>query len=329
MNLPIKQFTRRVEQTPQARRRLERRLLQLIDKYFEDPDRRDGRGRKSRFLRKVEKALRQLTHATGWQRWEDLDPNVRQEAKALVRTACHGQESFEALMNRVSALRGRVNRAGHVRKARQPIEGCDALREGLPQGFAVERLHTVGRLAKAGRQLGNCAKNNGYGLHDKLRQRESDFYLVLRGDDAVAMFEADLESGKITEFRDKRNDDEVELPRCVLLDLQRCLALDGDEVWACLQQGAASVFATVSGEIDNPDWFCKNVKVWCGARRLVIWERGKRRRPDQWSSFKWEGANWVATDASSRTRLDALMTRHPSIAKLAHGVAKPRARPKT
>ena len=29
-----------------------------------------------------------------------------------------------------------------------------------------ERLHAVERLAKAGRRLDNCAKNNGGGLHD-------------------------------------------------------------------------------------------------------------------------------------------------------------------
>ena len=318
----IKQFTRSATQNLRARRQLERRLLKLIDRYFAHPGRRDGRGRKSRFLRKVERALRQLKHATAWQCRPDLDPNVRQEAKALVRTACHGQVPFDALMNRASALRGRVNRAGLVRNARQPIEGCDPLREELPQGFAVERLHTVERLAAAGRRLGNCAKNDRYGLHDRLRERESDFYLVLRGDDAVAMFEADLESGKIAEFLGKRNNDEVALPRCVLIDLLCRLALDGDEVEACLQQGAASVFATGSGEVDNPDWHRKNVKIWCGARRLVIWERGKRGRPDQWSSFAWERANWVATDASSRYRLDALMTRHPPIAMLAHRVAK-------
>ena len=171
----IKQFTRSATQNLRARRQLERRLLKLIDRYFAHPGRRDGRGRKSRFLRKVERALRQLKHATAWQCRPDLDPNVRQEAKALVRTACHGQVPFDALMNRASALRGRVNRAGLVRNARQPIEGCDALREELPLGFAVERLHTVERLAAAGRRLGNCAKNNGHGLHDRLRESESDF----------------------------------------------------------------------------------------------------------------------------------------------------------
>ena len=320
----IKQFARSVMQNPRARRQLERRLLKLIDRYFADPGRRDGRGRKSRFLRKVERALRQLQHATAWQCRQDLDPNVRQEAKALVRTACHGQVPFEALMTRASALRGRVNRAGHVRKARQPIEGCDPLQAELPQRFSVTRLHTAERLASAGRRLGNCAKNNGHGLHDRLRRRESDFYLVLRDNDPVAMFEADLETSKITEFLGKRNDDEVELPRRVLIELLRRLELNGDEVEACLQQGAASIFATGSGDMRDPDWRRENLKVWCGVRRLVVWERGKRGRPDQWSSFEWDRANWVASDASSRYCLDALMTRHPFIAMLAHRAAKPR-----
>ena len=322
MMILIKQFTRRVTQNPRTRLRLERRLTKLIDEYFAHPARWDGRGRKSRFLRKVERALRQLTHATGWQYRADLDPNVRQEAKALVRTACHGQEPFDALMARASALRGRVNRAGRARNARQPIEGCDPLQVELPLGFAVERLHTVERLAAAGRRLGNCAKDNGYGLHGNLRERESDFYLVLRGDDPVAMFEVDLETSKITEFLGKRNDDDVQLPRCVLIELLCRLALNGDDVDACLQQGAASIFATGSGDARNPDWRRKNLKVWCSVRRLVVCERGKGERRDRWSSFHWDGANWIASYASSRDRLDALMTRHPSIAMLARRVTK-------
>ncbi len=323
LNKLIEQLARSATPSLRARRRLERRLLKLIDEYFAHPSRRDGRGRKSQPLRDGERALRQLIHATAWQHREDLDLNVRQEAKALVRTACHGQVPFEALMNRASALRGRVNKAGRVRRARQPVEGCDPLREELPQGFSVERLHTVERLAGAGHRFGNCAKNNGYGLHDRLRERESDFYLMLRGDDPVAMFEVDLETGKINEFLGKGNDD-VTLPRCVLIGLLRRLELNGDDVEACLQQGAASIFASGSGDVLHPDWEHEGLKVWRGARRLVVWEHRRRRRRDSWSSFEWERANWVASDASSRRRLDALMTLHPAIAVLARRATKSR-----
>ena len=327
MELFIKQFAQNAAQSPQARRRLERGLSKLTEEYFAHPSRRDGRGRKSGLLRKVEGALRQLIHATAWRCQPDLDSNVRQEAKALVRTACHGQVPFEVLMNRASALRGRVNKAGRVRNARQPVKGCDALREELPQGFSVERLHTVERLAAAGRRLGNCAKNNGNGLHDRLRKRESDFYLMRRGDDPVAMFEVDLETGKIDEFLGKGNDD-VALPHCVLIALLRRLELNGDDVDACLQQGAAAIFASGSGDVRNPDWERGKLKVWRGARRLVVWEHRKRQRRNrrrssfEWSSFEWDGDDWVASDASSRYRLDALMTRHPSIAELAHSAMK-------
>ena len=323
----IVQFAQSATQSPRAMGRVVRRLSELIDEYFADPSRRDGRGRKSELLRKVERALRQLIHATAWQHREGLDLNVRQDAKVVVRTACHGQVPFEALMNRASALRGRVNKAGRVRNARQPVKGCDPLREELPQGFSVERLHTVERLAEAGRRLGNCAKNNGYGLCDRLRKRESDFYLMLRGNDPVAMFEVDLETGKIDEFLGKGNDD-VALPRCVLIALLRGLELNGDDVEACLQQGAASIFASGAGDVDHPDWEREGLKVWRGARRLVVWKRRKRQRRNrrrssfEWSSFEWDGDDWVASDASSRYGLDGLMTRHPSIAELAHSAMK-------
>ena len=310
----ILQFARSATQSPRARRRVEGRLSNRIDEYLADSSPRDGRGCK------VERTLRQLNHATAWQCWPDLDPNVRQEARALVRTACHGHMPFEALMERASALRGRVNRAGRARNARQRINDCEPLREELPQGISVERLHTVALLAHAGRDLGNCAKNNAYGMHDRLRDRESDFYLVRRGNDPVAMFEVVLETDKITEFRGKENDD-VELPRRVLVVLLRRLELNGDDVEACLQQGAASIFATGSGDMRDPDWQRGNLKVWRGSRRLVIREGGKRR---EWSSFEWSRANWVASHASSRPHLDALMTRHPAIAVLAQRAVRRR-----
>ena len=321
------QLIRRFASNAGQGRRAKHRISALVDEYFGHPSRHDGRGRRSKYLRAVERTLRHLDRATAWRCQPDLDPNVRQEAKALVRTACHGQVPFEALMERASALRGRVNKAGRVRNARQPVQGCDPLREELPQGFSVERLHTVERLTAAGRRLGNCAKHNGNGLHDRLRRRESDFYLMRRGDDPVAMFEVDLETGKIDEFLGKGNDD-VALPHCVLIALLHRLELNGDDVDACLQQGAASIFATESSDVRNPDWEREGLKVWCGARRLVVWEHRKRRRRNrrrssfEWSSFEWDGDDWSASDVSSRYRLDGLMTRHPSIAELAHSAMK-------
>ena len=309
----IKQFAQDATRSRQGKRRVERRISERIDEYFADPLRRDGRGRKPEFLCKAKTALQHLICATNWQSRPHLDPNVQQEAQALVKTACHGQTPFESLMERASALRGRVNKSGKTHNARKPIEGCDPLREALPHGFAAERLHTVERLAQAGRRLGNCAKNNAYGLHDRLRQRESDFYLMLRGSDPVAMFEVDLETAKIIDFRGNRNAD-VELPRPVLIALLRRLQFNGDDVEACLQQGAASIFATGPADVREPDWQCGNLSVWLRPSRLLIKESRKRER---WSSFEWYEANWKASDASRRRRLDALMTRYPSIARLA------------
>lgn len=304
-------FARNATQTFRARHRVRGRLTRLVAGYFADPSRRDGRGRSAKELRRAEKALRHLIHAIVWQHWRDLDPNVRREARALVQAACHGRMPFEALMRRASKLRGRVNRSGKARNDRMPIRGCRRLREALPQGFVVERLHTVERLAKAGRWFGNCAKDNGYGLHDALRRRRSDFYRVQRGDEPVAMFEVALKAGKITEFLGQRNSD-IELPRIVLVAMLRRLQLNGDHVDACLRQGAASIFATGSADPEKPHWQRKRLKVWYAAGRLVLCE-GRRER---WSSFEWDG-EWEASDASRRQRLDDLMTRHPSLAKLA------------
>lgn len=307
----IRQFARYATQTPRARRRVVRRTSMRVDEHFADPSRRDGRGRSAKELRRAEKALRHLNRAVVWQHRRDLDPNVRREARALVQAACHGRMPFEALMRRASKLRGRVNRSGKVRNDRMPIRGCRRLRKALPQDFVVECLHTVERLAKAGRWFGNCAKDNGYGLHDALRRRRSDFYWMQRGSEPVAMFEVALKAGKITEFLGRRNSD-IELPRTVLVAMLRQLRLNGDHVDACLRQGAASIFATGSADPEQPHWRRKRLKVWYAAGRLVLCE-GRR---EQWSSFEWDG-EWEASDASRRQRLDDLMTRHPSLAKLA------------
>lgn len=322
----IKQFARGATQSRRARLRVERRLAAVVDDHFKDPARLDGRGRKTKELCAVETALRHMIHAIGWQTQQDLDLNVRQKAQALVKTVCHGQVSFKDLMDQASTLRGRVNRAGKVRNARKPVKGCKPVRAELPQGFAVERLHTVERLAKVGRAFGNCAKNNGHGLHDALRKRESDFYLVLRRDEPLAMFQVDLETAKVTEFKGQRNDD-VELPRAVLIAMLRGLKLNGDDVEACLQQGAAAIFATGFGDVHKPHWQRGKLKAWRGPGRLLIKEDAKppkangRRRPDRWSSFEWDG-DWESSYASKRHRLDDLMTHHPSLAKLARKAVK-------
>lgn len=313
LNRLIRQFAGKANQG----RRAADRLRALVDRHFEHPGRRDGRGRRAQAVLDAQRTLRHLVCATDWQNRPNLDFNDRREARALVRTASHGQGSFADLMERAKKLRGRINQRGAERNARLPIKGCDPLREGLPRCYVVERLHTRERLAWAGRKLGNCAKNNAHCLHDRLWQRESDFYVIGRGDDLVAMFEVDLETNVITEFHGKENAD-VKLPRDALIALQRRLGLNGDGVDACLQQGAASIFAARPGAVHEPDWRCGNLKVWWAERQLVFKE-SRRRRP--WSSFTWSGANWAAADASSRRRLDGLMTRHPFLAKLAHAAA--------
>lgn len=316
----IGKLIRQLARAARRGRRVEGRISALVDEHFALPSRRDGRGRKSQELRAVVRALRHLVRATEWQHQPDLDPNVRREAQALVTTACHGHMPFNDLMKQAKVLRGRVNKAGKVRNARQPIKGCEPLQEELPRRFSVERLHTVERLARAGRGLGNCAKNNDHGLHDDLRQRDSDFYLVSRDAEPEAMFEVDLKSGEITQFLGKENAD-VDLPRRVLIALLRRLRLNGDHVEACLRRGAASIFVNGLKDMAKPDWRRRTLMVWCAPGQLVIKEG---QRPGGWSRFEWDGKDWDASRASRRWRLDDLMTRHPKVARLAREAMKSR-----
>lgn len=311
----IRQFACRATQSSGQRRRTVQRLSALVKRHFADPLRWDGRGRRSQDLRAVEKALRHLTNAASWQHRPDLDANVRREAKALVKTACHGQTPLEELMKRASALRGRVNKCGKVRNERKAIVGCEPLSLALLGDYSVERLHTVAKLASAGRALGNCAKDNGCGMHDALRQRGSDFYLVRRERHPVAMLETDLETDEITEFEGPSNA-EPELPRAVLLALLRRLRLNGDHMDACLQSGAASIFTSQRANILKPSYQRGKVRIWQPRRQLVIKEGS--RSGQGWSSFRWDGTEWVSSGASSRDRLDDLMTRDPDVAVLAN-----------
>ena len=319
----IRQFARGATQSSRQRRRVVRRLSVLVDKHFEDPLRRDRRGRRSQDLRAVAKALGHLTNATSWQHRLDLDANVRREAGALVQTACHGRTPLPELMKRASALRGRVNKCGRLRNARKPIEGCEPLSVRLLGGYKVERLHTVERLASAGRALGNCAKDNGHGLHDALRQRRSDFYLLRCGKGPVAMLEVELETAEITEFLGPSNAS-IDLSRFVLRDLLRQLRLNGDHVDACLQNGAATIFATGAANYLKPSYQRGRVRIWQARRQLVVKEGLRPGRG--WSSFRWGRGGWVPSHASSRDRLDDLMTGDPDIAVLAYKATRPRGR---
>ena len=292
------------------------RLQRAVDSYFEEPSRRDARGRTAAELDKVGKTLRQLIRAIGWQ--DHPDPIVNGEAKALVRTTAHAQDPFEKLMPRASKLEGSVRKSGRRRKAQQPIAGCEPLRMALPQGFSVERLDTVARLASAGRTFGNCAKDNGHGEHDRLRRREADFYLVQRDGATVAMFDVDLASSKIEQFVGRRDED-PELPRSVLVAMLSSLRLNGDEVRGCLHHGVLFIF--VSGEADRakPHFSRRGLRVWYGRKRIAVCERGARG--ERWSSFTWEGDDWDSTYGSERHSLAGLMTHHPEIAVIAREAA--------
>ena len=311
----IKQFARLATQSSRHRRRVARRLSELAVEYFKNPLRRDGRGRRAQDLRAAEKGLRHLKNATSWQHRQDLPANVRKEARALVQTACHGQTPLEELMKRASALRGQVNKCGKVRNDRKAVEGCDPLSLTLYVGYSVERLHTVEKLASAGRAMGNCAKDNGYGMHDALRERDSDFYLMRRGNEPVAMLQVDLATDRITAFLGRSNA-EVELPRLVLRSMLRRLGLNGDHVEACLQRGVASIFVTGAAKFPKPSYSRGKLHIWQARRKLVVKEGRQSGRG--WSSFQWDGTEWVPSRASSRDRLDDLMTRDPEVAVLAN-----------
>lgn len=303
-------------------RRTADRVQTLVDAHFDDPARRDKRGRKAEELRTVRAALGHLIAATGWRTRETLDPNVRHRARTLVTTASHGQMPLAELMLKAKRLRGQVNRAGKIRNARRPVDGCDPLRIELPSDYWVERLHTVETLAHAGRVLGNCTKDNGFGKHDDLRDRRCDFYIVGRQQESVAMFDVVLDTNRIGELLGVRNDD-VRLPRTVLVAIQSGLDVDGDDVDACLRVGAASIFANAGADPQRPNYLDGLFRLWWRPNRIVM--REGRDGNHRWSSFRWEGNGWHPAVPSSRRRMDRVMTRRPRVAMLAQqAVRRPR-----
>lgn len=317
----VKQFASEAKQG----RQVAERLQALVDLHFREPSRRDARGRTAAELAKAGKTLRQLIRAIGWQ--GHPDPIVNGKAKALVRTAAHAQNPFEKLMRRASKLEGSVRKSGRRRKAQQPIAGCEPLREELPDGFSIERLHTVAMLASAGRALGNCVKDNGHGEHDRLRRREADFYLVRQGDTAVAMFDVALRSGEVEELHGPRNGD-VELPASVLFAMLSRLRLNGDGLEQCMGHGLLFIFLSGEADEDKPHFSRPGLRVWRGRKRLAVWEQ-PAPGDTGWSSFTWKRGCWNRSYCAHRTGLDELMTHHPEIAVIAHeaaGIGTPKRR---
>lgn len=298
------------------------RLTQRVDEYLDAPERRNGRGVDAKVLQEVGTTLMHLNSATKWQDDGSLG-NLHTLAKKLVNTAGHAKVPFEELMVRATKLRGAVNKEGERRNNRKRIEGCETLREELPKGYVVERLCTLAQLMSAGGTLENCATDNRW-LHRRLRQREADFYLVRDQDnEAVAMCEVDLETSEITDFLGQRNAD-VRLPHPTLVAMLSKLGVGGDDMEACLQRGAASIFATGAADLDAPDYRSGRLRVWAVKRQLVVQRRGGKGKKwrGQWSSFRWDGVSWERASASRLDRLDGLMTRHRRIAKLARRAAK-------
>ena len=297
-------------------RRVAERLQALVDQHFREPSRRDARGRTAAELAKAGKTLRQLVRSIGWQCHPD--PNIRQKAKALVKTTAHAKVPFEELMASASELNGQVIKCGRRRAAQQPIAGCEPLRVELPEGFSVERLHTRAKLANAGRLLGNCVKDNGHRHHDRLRGREADFYLVWREGTAVATLDVELDGSRIRHILGPRND-EAELPRSVLFAMLSRLRLNGDDVEECRRHGLLHIFLTGEADRAKPQFRRRGLRIWQGHKRLAVWER--QMGGEQWSSLTWDGNEWDPIWSAERQGIDDLMTRHPEIAVIAREAA--------
>ena len=128
---------------------------------------------------------------------------------------------------------------------------------------------------------------------------------------------------RLGQTRAKYNE-EPELPSVVAFTMLHELRLNGDDVEAWVQRGAASIFVTGRADKSEPD-FCSpagTVSIWQGRKQLVVKEqrlprsrhRAGRAGHDKWSIFRCceeEEEELVPSEGSyyGTERLAYLMTR--------------------
>ena len=235
---------------------------------------------------RIRKVYRDVTLVVGH---ADTHPNadVKREARELVRAVQHLR--FEEIESRRSRFKGRLKAAGHARNERRKLESRRRHTIGRPtDDLTVVQLTSSDQLQSAGRALRNCAAHKrglGWTHHEALREGDSDFYLLEKSRDGVALIEVGTDDRDVLDIRAVGNED-FQLPsRRVGLDLLRKLEATADDIEAFTAVGAFSVFLPRVTRtrrritVGDDEYRC-----WCfpEQRQIVL-----QRRGGPWSSFKW------------------------------------------
>lgn len=266
-------------------------VRRALDGYFSDGSRHDGRGRKAAELEKVKTTLRHIVGMPGWVEDIRYDLNFRRRIRDLLRHIAHGQPWATTVVE-CSTARGLANRAGQAwneGKEYGPGEPID-----LVAGHTDHPLNTIAKMRRGGRRGGNCLRDNEYGHHDQLRDRESEYHEIRNSGVGVAWLRVECESREIAEIHGPGNDEDVDLPVDVLWALCRKLGVSGDYEDLFLRSGVLSIFLEGKVDRDDPMRTVRGYRFWWRPREIVVHDS----RRDRWSRFVWRRRAWRAAGPS-------------------------------
>ncbi len=270
-----------------------RKVREALDGHFTHPARRDHRGRRSAALRK---AVTTLRHIVGMQRWvlddERYDVNVRRRVRSYLRHIDH-RVSWSQTVDECQKARGLVNGATRKRHEQEEFGSGDPV--VLDADHVSHPLNSVAKLQRGGRRGGNCLRDNDFGYHDELRDRDAEFHEIRRSGVAVAWLRVECGFREITDIYGPGNE-EADLPVEVLWELCRKLDVSGDGQEVFLGKGVLTMFLDGAADPEAP------MRVVSAGYRFW-WRRGEivvhDSRRDRWSRFRWRGRRWRAAGPSA------------------------------
>lgn len=280
--------------------KIARLLPTRLRNYRSRPGNRDGRGVKHAVNEQIAKTFTQLRYALRHIQTH-ADGNIRREARTLVRSL--QSDAFEEVSRRASRYIGAVNRAGHQRKERARLNNRAIT---LVDDLLVTQLNSSDQLSAVGRQFRNCvASKRGWG-HEYLRSGETEFYLIERTGEPIALMEVHAESREISQIAGPENDD-VRLTRRQALGICRALDVSGDDEPTFTQVGAYRMFR--DGDPFHTGWLA------AGERKCKLYTvtttHGSRAQREL--VVRWHPATTLDEDTSTWSRFTRTVARGPSV----------------
>ena len=292
MNLRVEQCLRQFDDLldeskfhPDVKVKTTKQLRRRVDAWCAKPENHDRRGIRQNVLIEVKRTLNQLRHAVRHAD-EHENPNVRQRAKELIRSA--QSLPFDRLRERASRFTGHLKRAGHTRKENRLKRNRLIFKV---TGLEVTELNSPDQLKSEGRRQQNCVAHNDTGGYyiEALRRGRSKFYRLAKGGKDIGLLELDVETRSV-ECVEGPGNTEVRLSRSQAIRILKKLDATADEVDTFSRVGAFSPF--LNGKRIEPSvirFGSFSYRIWCfrDAKKLVVRRKSlvEGKRSSAWSQF--------------------------------------------